>query len=72
MLPLAPRFGVTPDQIMDLLLFAVPAALVGLRTYYVVFYLDLYRRADGSLDWGAIFRFTDGGLAIYGWEFRAC
>ena len=62
----APRFGVTPDQIMDLLLFAVPAALVGLRTYYVVFYLDLYRRADGSLDWGAIFRFTDGGLAIYG------
>ena len=62
----APRYGVTPDQIMDLLLFAVPAALVGLRTYYVVFYLDLYRRADGSLDWGAIFRFTDGGLAIYG------
>lgn len=62
----APRFGINSDQIMDMLIFAVPMALVGLRTYYVVFYLDLYRRADGSLDWGAIFRVTDGGLAIYG------
>lgn len=62
----APRFGINSDQIMDMLLFTVPASLVGLRTYYVVFYLDLYRREDGSLDWGAIFRFTDGGLAIYG------
>jgi phosphatidylglycerol:prolipoprotein diacylglycerol transferase len=49
-----------------MLIFAVPAALVGLRAYYVIFYLDLYRREDGSLDWGSIFRITDGGLAIYG------
>ena len=62
----APRFGITTDQIMDMLVFAVPMALVGLRTYYVLFYLDLYRRADGSLDWGAVFRVSDGGLAIYG------
>ena len=62
----APRFGVTGDQVMDMLIFAVPAALVGVRAYYVIFYLDLYRRADGSLDWAAIFRFSDGGLAIYG------
>ena len=62
----APRFGITSDHIMDMLFFAVPMALVGLRTYYVVFYLDLYKRADGSLDWGAIFRISDGGMAIYG------
>lgn len=62
----APRFGITSDQVMDMLIFAVPAALVGVRAYYVIFYLDLYRRADGSLDWAAIFRFSDGGLAIYG------
>lgn len=62
----APRFGITSEQIMDMLLFAVPLSIVGIRTYYVVFYLDLYRRADGTLDWGAIFRVTDGGLAIYG------
>ena len=51
---------------MDLLIFAVPLSVVGLRVYYVLFYLDLYREADGSLNWGAIFRITDGGLAIYG------
>ena len=62
----APRFGVTGDQVMDMLIFAVPTALVGVRAYYVIFYLDLYRRADGSLDWAAIFRYSDGGLAIYG------
>ncbi len=62
----APRFGLTGDQLIDLLLFAVPAALVGLRVYYVVFNLDFYRRIDGSLDWGGIFRISDGGLAIYG------
>ena len=40
--------------------------IVGVRAYYVIFNLDLYRRADGSLDWAAIFRLSDGGLAIYG------
>ena len=48
----APRFGVNSDQIMDLLIFAVPLSVVGLRVYYVLFYLDLYREADGSLNWG--------------------
>ena len=62
----APRFGLNSDQVMDMLIFAVPAAIVGIRAYYVIFYLDLYRRADGTLDWAAIFRFSDGGLAIYG------
>ena len=62
----APRFGINSEHVMDMLIYTVPAALVGLRAYYVIFYLDLYRRADGSLDWAAIFRFSDGGLAIYG------
>ena len=60
------RYGVNPDQILDLMLFAVPAALVAIRAYYVIFNLDLYRNADGSLNWAAIFRYSDGGLAIYG------
>ena len=41
-------------------------ALVAIRVYYVVFNLDLYKNPDGSLDWAAIFRYSDGGLAIYG------
>ena len=62
----APRFGIVPDHILDLMFFAVPAALVAVRAYYVIFNLDLYRQGDGSLDWGAILRYSDGGLAIYG------
>ncbi len=60
------RFGVTEDQITDMMLFAVPAALVAIRAYYVIFNLDAYRTADGGLDWAAILRYSDGGLAIYG------
>ena len=60
------RFGISEDNIIDMMFFAVPAALVAIRVYYVVFNLDLYRRADGSLNWGAILRYGDGGLAIYG------
>ncbi|MGI5963612.1 MAG: prolipoprotein diacylglyceryl transferase [Lawsonibacter sp.] len=60
------RFGITEDQIIDLMLFAVPAALVAVRVYYVVFNLSLYQNPDGSLNWSAIFRYSDGGLAIYG------
>ena len=60
------RFGISEDNIIDMMLFAVPAALVAVRAYYVVFNLELYQNSDGSLNWGAIFRYSDGGLAIYG------
>lgn len=60
------RFGIDEDQILDMMFFAVPAALIAVRVYYVVFNLGLYKRPDGSLDWAAIFRYSDGGLAIYG------
>ena len=60
------RFGITEDQITDMMLFAVPAALISIRAYYVIFNLGQYRNADGSLNWGAVFRYSDGGLAIYG------
>ena len=60
------RFGISEDNILDMMFFAVPAALVAVRAYYVIFNLELYRNPDGSLDWGAIFRYSDGGLAIYG------
>ena len=62
----AKRFGLTEDNVLDMVLWAVPACIVGARLYYVLFYLDLYRRADGSLDWGSMIAVWDGGLAIYG------
>ena len=60
------RFGITEDQILDMMLFAVPAALLAVRAYYVIFNLSHFQHPDGSLDWAAIFRYSDGGLAIYG------
>ena len=62
----ADRFGIKQDDILDMLLFAVPLCIIGARLYYIIFYLDLYRREDGSLDFGAMVRIWDGGLAIYG------
>ena len=62
----AKHYGLTEDNIMDMVLWAVPCCIIGARFYYVLFYLDLYRNTDGSLDWGAMFRIWDGGLAIYG------
>lgn len=62
----APDYGIVPDDLIDLLVWAVPLSIVGARIYYVIFYLDLYRRADGSLDFPAMVRVWDGGLAIYG------
>lgn len=62
----APRFGIRPDDLIDLLFFAVPLGIIGARLYYIIFYLDLYRRTDGSLDFAEMVRIWDGGLAIYG------
>ena len=56
----AKRFGIKQDDIIDMLFFAVPLSIVGARLYYILFYLDLYRREDGSLDFGAMVRIWDG------------
>ena len=62
----AKRFGLTEDNVMDVGLWATPLCIIGSRIYYVVFYLDLYRNADGSLDWGRVIAIWDGGIAMYG------
>ena len=63
---ISPRFGVKQDDLLDVLIAGVPLGIVGARLYYIIFYLDLFRRAVGSLDFGAMVRIWDGGLAIYG------
>ena len=62
----APRFGLVEDNLLDAALWGVPSGILGARLYYIVFYLDLYRTADGGLDFGKMIRIWDGGLAIYG------
>lgn len=61
----APQFGVMPDTLLDMLLFAVPLAILGARLYYIVFYLDLFR-VNGKLSLAEMIDIRDGGLAIYG------
>ena len=68
----AGRFGLTEDNVLDAALWCVPFGILGARLYYVVFYLDLYRNADGSLDFAKMLRIWDGGIAIYGGVLAGC
>lgn len=60
------KFGISGDTVLDMLIFTVPSAIIGARLYYIVFYLDYFRKADGSLDFAQMPRIHDGGMAIYG------
>jgi phosphatidylglycerol:prolipoprotein diacylglycerol transferase len=55
------NFGLTQDNFIDVLLFAVPSAVIGARLYYVIFNYSLFK--DNF--WG-VFDIRSGGLAIYG------
>ncbi len=60
------KYGISEDNLLDGVLWGIPCGVIGARLYYVVFYLDNYRRVDGSFDWGEAIAIWDGGLAIYG------
>ncbi len=55
------KFDLVPDTVIDLMLFAVPAAIICARLYYVIFTWE-----DFSSDLSQIFNTRNGGLAIYG------
>lgn len=57
------EFGLTQDDIIDMLLWAVPTAIVCARLYYVIFTPDEY---FGAGKWINIVKIWNGGLAIYG------
>jgi len=56
-------FGLTQDNIYDIVILAILCGLVGARLYYMIFNFDRFF-APGQ--WGNIIRFRDGGLAVYG------
>ena len=60
------KYGLKEDDLLDTVLWGIPCGILGARLYYVIFYLDLYRNADGSFNWGRAVAVWDGGLAIYG------
>lgn len=55
------KYDLEPDNILDLVLFAAPAAIIGARLYYVIFSWDQYK--DNLVN---ILKIRDGGLAVYG------
>ncbi len=57
----APEFGLTEDHILNMVLTALPLAVIGARVYYCVFNWALYR--DNPIS--ALY-IWEGGLAIYG------
>jgi phosphatidylglycerol:prolipoprotein diacylglycerol transferase len=53
--------GLPKDLFADLLLYAIPIAIVTARIYYVIFEWDKYSQNPGK-----IFAIWEGGLAIHG------
>lgn len=58
---LAKYNGLNPDLVIDVLIVAIPAAIIGARLYYVAFEWDSYK--DNLWE---IFNTRNGGMAIYG------
>ena len=56
-------FGLSKDNVLDLVILAVPFGLIGARLYYVIFNPSQY---FGAGNWQNIFMLREGGLAIYG------
>ena len=62
-------FGITQDDLVDMLICAVPLAVICARLYYVVFYREsdgTNPYFDGNHDLLDIVKVWEGGLAIYG------
>lgn len=57
----AKRVGIDENKIIDLILFMIPAAIIGARLYYVIFNWSYY---NGDIL--KIINIREGGLAIHG------
>jgi len=55
--------GLTQDNVLDLVILAVPCGIVGARIYFAIFNFSSY---FGPGNWLNIFRVREGGLAVYG------
>ncbi|MEG1000437.1 MAG: prolipoprotein diacylglyceryl transferase [Cellulosilyticaceae bacterium] len=58
---IAKKEGIDPDIIFDFLLYDIVFAIIGARTYFVIFNWDHYKDNLGS-----ILNLREGGIAIYG------
>jgi phosphatidylglycerol:prolipoprotein diacylglycerol transferase len=56
-----PKRGIPRETVLDIMIFSLPAAIIGARLYFVIFNWDYY-----SSDPLEIFNIRGGGLAIHG------
>ncbi len=59
-------FGLTEDNLIDMLLSCVPIGIVGARLYYIVFNFDYFRAETFMQFLKNCLNVRDGGLAVYG------
>lgn len=64
---IAKDYDLSKDNILDVVIFGLPSAVICARIYYVVFEWSSYR--DNLAD---IFKIWEGGIAIYGAVIGAC
>ena len=57
----APKYGIDPERVLDVVLWAIPLGVVGARAYYVIFEWSRYKD-----DFMQVFNMRAGGLAIHG------
>ena len=57
----APKFGISPENFYDLVLWVIPLSILGARLYFVIFQVDYYLAHPAE-----ILAVWEGGLAIYG------
>ena len=57
----APKHGLNSDRVLDVVLYSIPAGVIGARLYYVIFQWDYYKDHLKS-----IVNLREGGLAIHG------
>ena len=57
----AKEFGLSSDELYELVIWLIPTCIIGARVYYVLFKLDYFIANPNK-----IFALRDGGLAIYG------
>ncbi len=60
------KYGITQDDVIDNVLFALPSAIIGARLYYVIFEWESIKRSTLAGTLVSIVNIRDGGLAIYG------
>lgn len=56
----APHQGLTEDDVLDTVIWMLPAAVIGARLYYVLFNLNMYHSLAEAIN------LRNGGLAIHG------